>query len=341
MSNRYQRQLGLPGVGAGGQARLGAASVLVIGAGGLGSPVLFYLAGAGIGRLIIVDHDDVEESNLHRQPLYQMTDIGRPKVAAARERLMRFNPEIAIEARATRLSPDNVEEFVAAADVVVDAADSFATTYVLSDACMATRKPLVSASALGLSGYVGAFCGGGPSYRAVFPDMPTTAANCAAAGVLGPTVATLGALQAQFVVHLILGLAPSPLGRFVSFDAARLAFGGFSFASAPEPARFAPFISPRNITPDDLVVDLRSLEEAPVSPLPGARRLSVEKIEGVLGLAAQAARVVLCCRSGLRASQAARRLAACGISDLALVAFGDSPAPEPSQTSASQSVKDI
>ena len=208
MTDRYARQIVLPQVGSEGQARLSAASVLVVGAGGLGCPVLQYLAGAGTGRMIVVDHDRVEESNLHRQPLYTMADIGSPKALTARAALLRFNPTIEVEAVAERLTPENVERLVADADVVVDAADSLAATYVLSDTCRQLVKPLVSASAVGLSGYVGAFCAGAPSYRAVFPEMPARTANCASAGVLGSTVAILGSVQAQFVLQLILAIAP-------------------------------------------------------------------------------------------------------------------------------------
>ena len=130
----------LPEVGAAGQARLAAASVVVVGAGGLGCPVLQYLAGAGVGRLVIVDHDRVEETNLHRQPLYGMADIGTLKVEAADAALRRFNPGIAIDTVAERLTPQNATALVAGADLVVDAADSFAVTYVLSDACLAAAS---------------------------------------------------------------------------------------------------------------------------------------------------------------------------------------------------------
>ena len=172
MTDRYARQMVLPEVGPAGQARLAAARVLVVGAGGLGSPVLATLAGAGVGHLTILDHDRVEESNLHRQPLYRMADLGRLKAEAARDALLAANPSIAVDARPVRLGVGNAPGLVADADLVLDCADSLAATYVLSDACHAQRKPLVSASVLGLSGYVGAFCGGVPSYRAVFPDMP-------------------------------------------------------------------------------------------------------------------------------------------------------------------------
>ena len=319
----YARQIVMPEIGPEGQARLTHTRILVVGAGGLGCPVSSYLVGAGIGRLLLVDPDRVEESNLHRQPLYRMGDVGRLKVEAAREALAAYNPGVEVEALALRLAPDNVTELVARADIVVDAADSFAATYVLSDACREAGKPMVSASIVGTAGYAGAFCGGGPSYRAVFPEMPARAADCATAGVLGPAVATLGMLQAQMALLLALGLEPSPLGRVISFDARRLGFGGFSFAGAPEPlAGSFPFIAPSQLSVGDIVVELRGVEEAPVPAAPGAIRLTVDEIDRLSLDDAEGRRVVLCCRSGIRAARAAGRLAARGADDLALMALG-------------------
>ncbi len=324
MSDRYARQIILSEVGAEGQTRLAAASVLVVGAGGLGCPVLQYLAGAGVGRITIVDHDRVEANNLHRQPLYGMSDIGSFKARAARRTLLRFNPGIKVDAISEWLTPENAERLVSDADVVVDAADSLAATFVLSDTCQHPGKPLISAAVVGLAGYVGGFCGGGPSYRAVFPDMPPAAATCAAAGVLGTTVAVLGSLQAQFALHLILGLKPSPLGRLVTFDAGRLAFGGFVFADAPEPAGLTfPFIAASAVNNDDVVVDLRSVAEAPTSPFANALRVGVDDVDKIADRIPTTTRVVLCCRTGLRASRAAKRLAERGLINLAVVAIGE------------------
>jgi rhodanese-related sulfurtransferase len=210
---------------------------------------------------------------------------------------------------------------VSEADVIVDAADSFAVTYILSDACLAAAKPLVSASVIGTTGYAGAFCGGGPSYRAVFPEVAIDGGTCASVGVLGTAVAVLGSLQAHLALHLLLRLEPSALGRVVTFDAKRLAFGGFGFAGSPEPDALVPFIAPEEVTPDDIVVDLRSLAEAPVSPFAGARRLDVESVERVAD-EQPAGRIVLACRSGQRSLMAADRLRGRGVTNLALVAFG-------------------
>jgi molybdopterin/thiamine biosynthesis adenylyltransferase/rhodanese-related sulfurtransferase len=324
-TDRYSRQTILREVGAEGQARLRAASVLVIGAGGLGSAVLQYLCAAGIGRMIIVDHDRVEESNLHRQPIYRMGDVGSLKAQAARDALLSTNPEVRIEALCERLTPANVQRLVAGVDVIVDAADSFAVTYVVSDECLRVKTPLISASVLGLSGYVGAFCGGAPSYRAVFPEMPPQAGSCSTAGVLGTAVGVMGTLEAHLVLSLLLDLQPGVLGQLVTVDFRTMRFGGFSFVGAGEPAGAAmPFIAADQVDNTDLVIDLRTLTEAPVSPIAAALRIEVDAVEGSAGeRLPRAPRVVLCCRTGVRAWRAARALQRRGHTNVALIAFGD------------------
>lgn len=325
MSDRYSRQTVLPEVGTAGQARLRGASVLMVGAGGLGSAVLQYLCAAGVGRLVIVDHDRVEESNLHRQPIYRMSDVGTLKAQAAREALLGANPEVRVEAVCERLTPVNAARLVATVDLVVDAADSFAVTYIVSDECQRAGKPLISASVLGLSGYVGGFCGGAPSYRAVFPEMPRQAGSCATAGVLGTAVGVMGTLQAHMAISLLLELQPAVLGQLVTVDFRTLRFGGFSFAGAREPSgAVLPFIAADQVDSTDLVIDLRSLAEAPVSPIAAALRIDVDAVEGSAGRELPAApRIVLCCRTGVRAWRAARALQKQGRANLALIAFGE------------------
>ena len=324
MSDRYARQTILPEIGPEGQARLAAATVLVVGAGGLGCAALPYLAAAGIGRLIIVDHDTVEESNLHRQPLYRMSDIGQPKVHAARASLAALNPATGIEALCARLSSLNAAPLVERASVVIDAADSFAVTYLLSDTCQRTGKPLVSASVLGLSGYVGVFCGGAPSYRAVFPELPRSAGSCAESGVLGSAVGVMGTLQAHLTLALLLDWQPPVAGRLLSVDFRTLHLGGFSFSGATEPREQPiPFIAPAEVGSGDVVIDLRSTSEAPVSPFPTALRVGVEALEKAQLTLPAAPRIVLCCRSGLRAWRAAQALRSQGHANLALLALGE------------------
>ncbi len=323
MTDRYIRQTVLPQVGGAGQSRLGRSQVLVVGAGGLGCAVLPYLAAAGVGQLVVADPDQVEETNLHRQPLYRMADLGRSKVSAACTALTALNPQLRVAALETRVTPANAAALVAGCDVVVDAADSLALTYVLSDACQAARVPLVSASVLGLAGYVGAFCGGAPSYRAVFPDMPRTAGSCAEAGVLGTAVGVIGTLQAHLTLALLLKTEPAVLGRLVSVDFQTLRFGGFSFAGAAEPEGAAlAFIAPQDVVEGDCVIDLRALDEAPVAAFSGALRIDADTLASAPREFPPGARIVLCCRSGVRAWRAARTLQAQGHADLALLALG-------------------
>jgi len=314
---RHDRQIALPEIGVEGQAKLARAHVAVIGAGGLGSPVLQYLAGAGVGRISIYDPDQVDVGNLHRQPLYGIADIGRPKAEAARDRLLALDPGLVVEARAVALTPSNAPGVVAEADIVIDAADSYAVSYILSDCCLAAGKPLISASVLGRTGYAGGFCGGAPSLRAVFPAPPDSAATCATAGVMGPAVGMVGALQAQMAMHWLLGLEPSPMGRMVTVDLADFRFGGFSFNGESEPDGAIPFIDASLLTPADRVIELRDAAEAPVLAAPQAARWTMEQLAD---LPRADCRTVLCCSTGLRAWRGAEMLAGKGFQNLALIA---------------------
>lgn len=316
--SRYLRQTVLPQIGADGQERIATAHVLVVGAGGLGVPVLQYLAGAGIGAITLIDPDRVEESNLHRQPAYRMKDIGRAKVRASAQAVARLNPDVEMLALPDRLTPANAPDLIRRADLVLDCADSYAASYTLSDACLAAGKPLISASALGLAGYVGGFCGGAPSLRALFPDPPDSGQTCASAGVMGPVVGMLGCLQAQMALEVVLGLTPSPLGQFTRYEAGR--FTQFRFDGAPENPG-PRFIAPEEITPDDLVIDLRTASEAPRKATPGALRIPAYGAAGPLPQPGQ--RAVLACRSGLRSWRAAAALAQRWPGEITLLALGD------------------
>lgn len=318
--NRYARQIALPDVGAAGQARVQRAHVLVAGAGGLGVPVLQYLVGAGVGTITLIDADVVSESNLHRQPLYRMQDIGQPKAEAAATALAALNPEVKIRPLVDWLTPANAPALVAEADVVLDCADTFAASFTLSDAACAAGKPLISASALGLSGYVGGFCEAAPSLRAVFPDLPQTAATCATAGVLGPVVGMIGALQAQMACAVLLGAMPSPLGQMMILDAARWRMSGFRFDGTPEPECPVPFVAESQISPADLVIDLRV--EDPVPFLDTALHVPPEALPD-LALPPENIRIVLACRTGLRAHHASTALRKRWAGDIALLALPD------------------
>lgn len=316
---RYARQMVLPQIGAQGQQRLAAAHVMVVGAGGLGVPALQYLAGAGIGQITLVDGDRVEETNLHRQPIYRMDQIGQPKAQAAATIMTGMNPAVRVIPRVEWLTPANAPALVDAADVVLDCADSFAVSLTLSDTCMAAGRPLIVGSALALSGYAAGCCGGAPSLRAIFPDLPLRGATCATAGVMGPVVGMIGALQAQMALAVILKLAPGPLGRLISLDAATWRTGGFRFADAPEPAAPLPFIAAEQIAPDDLLVDLRAEADRPFDSR--ARHLPPERIAELSP--APDMRVVLACSTGLRAHNAGQALQARWPGRIALLAVTD------------------
>ncbi|PWJ84620.1 molybdopterin/thiamine biosynthesis adenylyltransferase [Pseudaminobacter salicylatoxidans] len=322
--SRYARQEILPQMGRERQERLRKSHILVVGAGGLGCPALQYLVGGGVGRITLVDPDKVERGNLHRQPLFTEGDIGRLKVEAARSRLVDLNPDVEVTAIAAALDPTLAAALMSRVDLALDCADSFAVTYTLSDSCKALAKPLVSASALGLSGYAGGFCGPAPSVRALFPGLPKTTATCATAGVLGPLVGTLGAMEAQMAIAILAGIEPSPLGQLVSIDMETFGFRSFRFDKAQEPAEIPfPFIGRQELLATDILVELRPIEEAPRSLRADALRLSVDDFPGCSTRLPHGPRVVLCCRSGLRAWRAAEALRPTWAGPIALIAAGE------------------
>ncbi len=316
--SRYDRQEMLPEIGRAGQARLAATRVLVVGAGGLAASALPLLAAAGLGRITIVDGDRVEQSNLHRQTLFTEDDLGLPKADAAAQRCRALNTEPTIVPWRRDLTPENADQLVAPSDVVLDCADSYAVSYTLSDTCMARRVPLISASVLGRAGYVGGFCGPAPSLRAVFPNAPENAANCATAGVMGPVVAMLGAAQAQMALAALLDFAPSPLGQLMRIDMADYRTSSFRFDDAPEPDAHFPFVARSELSQSDVIVDLRGEDEAPVPIHPAARRIPPEALPD--GLTPDDRRLALACASGLRAWRAAESIQDMWPGEIVLVA---------------------
>ncbi|MGK3142205.1 ThiF family adenylyltransferase [Pantoea sp. C2G6] len=316
---RYQRQTMLPEIGEAGQQRLSRSRVLVVGAGGLSATLLPLLAGAGVGFIRLYDGDSVELHNLHRQTLFGVDDVGQPKALCAQRALAQRNPECVVEAHPHRLSASQLPDALAGIDLVVDAADNFAITYQLSDECYPRGLPLICASVLGRKGYVGGFCGGAPGYRALFPQLPAAAGNCNTAGVMGPAVATLGAMQAQMALSQLLQLTPSPLGCMIHCDFVDWHLRQFRFDDAPEPEEPAiPFIDRAMLTAEDCIVELRSPEEAPESVAERVERILPPQIAA--WQAPTDRRIVLVCASGMRAAQAAEKLAGRGITRLALMA---------------------
>ncbi|MGQ0675489.1 MAG: HesA/MoeB/ThiF family protein [Rhodospirillales bacterium] len=227
---RYARHLILDEVGEEGQERLLKSRVLVVGAGGLGSPLLMYLAAAGVGMLGVVDDDAVDLTNLQRQIVHSTEAVGRPKVDSAAESLRRLNPDIKIERHKLRLDAANAERLIAQYDVVADGSDNFDTRYALNDACHRLKKPLVSASLYRFEGQLTTYAawrgrvgeeGGGPCLRCVFRDKPPPdqVPRCETAGILGAVAGVMGTLQATEVLKELLGLGQSLSGRLLLYDA--------------------------------------------------------------------------------------------------------------------------
>ena len=221
---RYARHLILREIGGAGQQKLLASRVLVVGAGGLGAPLLTYLAAAGIGTIGIVDDDRVALSNLQRQIVHRTADVGRPKVDSAADTIAALNPDVRVERHALRLDAGNVMDLVRAYDVVADGSDNFATRFLLNDACFHARRPLVSAAIGEFEGQLAvwkAHEGGLPCYRCLFPGPPApgTVPSCTEAGVLGALAGVMGAMQAVEVVKEILGIGTGLAGRLLIYDA--------------------------------------------------------------------------------------------------------------------------
>lgn len=236
---RYSRHLRLPEVGEEGQLRLKEASILLVGLGGLGAPAALYLAAAGVGRLGLLDGDRVELSNLQRQVLYGVADLGRPKAEAAAARLADLNPEVLLDVLPWRLEAANALELIAPYDLVLDGSDNAATRYLVNDACRQLGKTLVWGAVLRFEGQMAIFPPGGPCYRCLFPEPPPPGLvpSCAEAGVLGVLPGLVGTLQASAALELILGgatAAAAHAGRFLVYDGRRLRFRELRLVADPE-----------------------------------------------------------------------------------------------------------
>jgi adenylyltransferase/sulfurtransferase len=241
---RYKRHLVLHDIGGQGQAKLKAARVLVIGAGGLGSPALLYLAAAGVGTIGVIDDDTVSLDNLQRQIVHSTAAVGRPKVESAKETLAHLNPHVTVETFETRLDAGNAADIISRFDIVADGSDNFATRYLVSDACYFARRPLVHAAVGPFDGYLttlkpyAADAKGSlfPTYRCIFPEAPPPGMvpNCSEVGVLGAVVGVVGTLQATEVIKELTGVGESLAGRLLLYDAKEPRFETVRVAWDPE-----------------------------------------------------------------------------------------------------------
>ncbi len=235
--SRYSRHLLIPEVGEAGQNKLQAAKVLLVGAGGLGSPAALYLAAAGVGTLGIIDHDVVDRSNLQRQILHNDERIGMAKVESARRSLLALNPSIQVQAHHYRLAPDNADALLRDYDLIIDGCDNFATRYLVNDTCVRLAKPNVHGSIHRFEGQVSVFWPGkGPCYRCLHPQAPPAelAPNCAELGVLGVLPGTIGMLEATEALKIILGLGRPLVGRLLTYNALEASFSEFKLRRRPD-----------------------------------------------------------------------------------------------------------
>ena len=337
---RYGRHLILPEVGLRGQRRLKASSVLVVGAGGLGSPLSLYLAAAGVGRIGIVDFDRVEESNLQRQVLYGEATVGRPKLRAAKERLSDLNPHVEVETHEVRLTSEKALDLVRRYDVVADGTDNFPTRYLVNDACVLLGKPNAYGSLFRFEGQASVFdARRGPCYRCLYPEPPPPGLvpSCAEGGVLGFLPGVIGLIQGIEVVKLLLGLGETLIGRLLLFDALAMRFREVKLRKDPacpicgdhptirelidyeafcgltpvpdaadgesseiEPAELAVALDRGDVT----LIDVREPHEHEIANLPRARLIPLDRLPEHLSELDSSDEIVLHCHYGQRSWQA-------------------------------------
>jgi sulfur-carrier protein adenylyltransferase/sulfurtransferase len=234
---RYSRHLIIPDVGMSGQKRLKNAKVLVLGAGGLGSPALLYLAAAGVGTLGVVDFDEVDESNLQRQIIHGQSNVGKPKALSAREAISEVNPLVKVNVHQVRLDNDNVMELFAAYDLIIDGTDNFATRYLVNDACVLLNKPYVWGSIYRFDGQASVFWAEhGPCYRCLYPEPPPPGMvpSCAEGGVLGVLCASIGSVQVTEAIKLLIGVGAPLIGRLQIYDALEMSWRQLPIRKDPE-----------------------------------------------------------------------------------------------------------
>ncbi len=338
---RYARHLILPEVGPEGQERLKASRVLCVGAGGLGSPLVLYLAAAGVGTLGVVDFDDVDESNLQRQILHGSADVGKSKLRSAAARVAEVNPNVRFVPHETRLSSENALEILRDFDVVADGTDNFPTRYLVNDACVLLGKPNVYASIFRFEGQASVFWAKeGPCYRCLYPEPPPPGAvpSCAEGGVLGVLPGLLGTIQATETLKLLLGAGSPLVGRLLLVDALGMRFREVRLRKdpgcavcGPDPtvtrlidyenfcgvaAPAAGEDSPESITPRELkgridagkppvLLDVREPRETRIFALPGAVEIPLGALPSEAGRLDPESEIVVYCKTGARSGRAA------------------------------------
>ncbi|WP_423600858.1 molybdopterin-synthase adenylyltransferase MoeB [Roseateles sp. MS654] len=344
---RYSRHLKLPQVGTAGQARLKQASVLVVGCGGLGSPVAMYLAAAGVGLIALLDEDVVDLSNLHRQIVHFSDDVGLPKVQSAAAKLRAINPEIQVVPLQAALIVENADKYIGAYDFIVDCTDNFSTRYLINDVAVAHRKPVVFGSVFRFEGQVSVFgFNSGPCYRCLFPTRPSEAQSCVEGGVLGVLPGMVGTMQANEVLKLILN-AGSPLsGTVLSFNALEMRFDRLEVEQDPQcrtcgndPLAFdsaeydnycsATAFSDKQVAPETVqkwkeygygLLDVRTTDEFNSGHIAGAVNSPLDELKA--GRLPSRAKWIVYCKSGVRSANAYKILSENGFDDALTLAGG-------------------
>jgi sulfur-carrier protein adenylyltransferase/sulfurtransferase len=349
---RYSRHLTLPDIGLAGQRKLKRARVLLIGAGGLGSPLGLYLAAAGIGTLGIVDDDIVDETNLQRQVIHGSASVGEHKVTSAARRIADLNPHVDVVAYPYRLASGNAMAIIKEYDVIVDGSDNFSTRYVVNDACVLTGKPYVYGSVYRFEGQASVFdARRGPCYRCLFPQPPPPGSvpSCADGGVLGVLPGIIGLIQATETIKLIAGIGQSLIGRLLVFDALEMRFASMKIKKddacpvcGPHPSitqprdedgacELLPSDAQRNVDSEDAVtptslramldrgdqievLDVREPVEREIAVLPDTTAIPLGELSQRLGELPKDKDIVVYCRSGGRSAQAVRILREAGFS---------------------------
>jgi molybdopterin/thiamine biosynthesis adenylyltransferase/rhodanese-related sulfurtransferase len=338
---RYSRHLIMPEVGVEGQKRLKAGSVLLIGAGGLGSPLGLYLAAAGVGRIGLVDFDVVDFSNLQRQVLHGTADVGRPKLQSARDHLLAINPEVQIDLYETKITSANALSILRPYDIIIDGTDNFPTRYLVNDACVLLGKPNIYGSIFRFDGQASVFYPGrGPCYRCLYPEPPPPGEvpSCAEGGVLGILPGLIGCIQATEAVKLLIGQGEPLVGRLILYDALQMSFREFKVRRNPacpvcgdkpaitqlidyeqfcgvrgEPA--APVAAGGEITVEELkarldrgesvfILDVRNPEEYQICHLAQSKLLPLPALPQRLGELDREREMVVHCKSGMRSQRA-------------------------------------
>jgi adenylyltransferase/sulfurtransferase len=351
---RYSRHLIMPEVGMDGQKKLKAASVLLIGAGGLGAPLGLYLAAAGIGRIGLVDFDVVDFSNLQRQVIHGTPDVGRPKLHSARDRLHAINPEVQLHLYETRLAAANALDIFRPYDIIIDGTDNFPTRYLVNDACVLLKKPNIYGSIFRFDGQASVFAPPrGPCYRCLYPEPPPPGEvpSCAEGGVLGILPGLIGCIQATEAVKLILGTGSPLIGRLLLYDALQMKFQEFKIRRNPrcpmcgdnptikaliDYEQFcgirgqeapAPTDQSSDITPEELhrrlqkgdkvfILDVRNPEEHQICKIAGSTLLPLPALPQRVGELDKSREMVVHCKSGMRSAKAIQFLRQQGFTKL-------------------------